>query len=642
MRLARLFVSIAILASPFAIQAVAPPAASASSGLSMHGGIFDIVVDGTHDHVFVSSGPGENTVDVLDYAGNVLHTLPIDGASGMVVVGSTLFVAAADADAIVEVDAAAATPAIVDTFPTDPLTHPESLAFVAGKLWFTPGACGTSVQHAHMDTDGQNVSAAVALDADACPRYAASPTDPNLLLMFDQGASPMTLSEYDMSTGPPTLVIGADNPDGSSNGQDAVFAPDGASVITAAESVGSFAESKTSDLTLLRSYGAAVAPDAVDVTAAGGDRLVGGSNTPDGTSVWVYDLDTATPTNTFDLPGDQTVVPRGVAWSDDGSAIFVVSRGSGSNELRFSAFDPAAVDSTLTLQATPNTVRVGDRVTLQGTLTPDDASSVVGEKITLFRTDATGTKKVGNATVQANGSYLLKDTARVGGHSTYLARFAGNFGVKPSEGTDSVTVTKLASHVSIKVSDGAVTFGKSVRITGHLGAGTQSRVLELYAKPDGGSKKLIKRAKVDSHGNLSASYSPGRDTTFIAHFDGDLKHRSSEDHAVTRVRVIVHAKLIRFIATSGKYKIYGRGKTARGVVHVSPSHAGFQVHATLQAFVGGRWKTVDTDSFPLDANSNTGFVVQGSSNVNFRVQIKLPTHTDHLGDASPWLYLRFR
>jgi hypothetical protein len=35
-------------------------------------------------------------------------------------------------------------------------------------------------------------------------------------------------------------------------------------------------------------------------------------------------------------------------------------------------------------------------------------------------------------------------------------------------------------------------------------------------------------------------------------------------------------------------------------------------------------------------------VIRGSSNVNFRVMVRLPTHTDHLGDASRWLYLRFK
>jgi sugar lactone lactonase YvrE len=639
MRRFGLLVGLAALTSPFVIVVAAAPPASASTKLSMHGSVFDVVVDGDHDHVFVSSGSGGSGVDVLDYSGEPVTTLSIAGASGMALVGSTLFVAAADADQIVAVDTA--TLAVADGSDLAPLTEPGSLAYVAGKLWFTTGACGSTVQHANIDTGGLHVSTPVTLAADTCPRYAASPVDPDVLLMFDEGADPMTLSEYDMSTTPPTLVLGADNPDGSAAGDDAVFAPDGASIVTAAESETSFGEAKTSDLTSVRSYVAAAAPDAVDVTAAGVDRLAGGSDTPDGDSVWVYDIGTSTATNTFDLPGDDTVVPHGIAWSDDGTAVFVVSRGSSSSALRLSAFDPDAVASTLTLSATPGSVTVGDRVTLQGTLTPDGASAVAGEKVTLFRMDATGTDRVGAATVALDGSYSLKDTVKVGGPTTYLARFGGSFGVKPSEATDTVTVAKLASHVSIKLSDAAVPFGDTVRITGHLGAGTRSRVLELYAKPDGGHQSLIKRAKVDAHGNLSASFSPVRDTTFTARFDGDRRHRSDEDHAVTRVRVIVNAKLTNFIATSGKYKIYRGGKAAPVHVHVSPNHAGFRVRVTLQGFVGGRWQPFDRGSFKLNAASNTSFVIQGSSNVNFRVQVKLPTHTDHLGDASPWLYLRF-
>src|SRR6185503_4626811 len=103
-------------------------------------------------------------------------------------------------------------------------THPESIAYVAGTLWFTIGACGSSVQQAHVDTDGQNLSTAT------------------------------TLAEYDMSTGPPTLVTSAANPDGSGNGEDAVFGPAGASFFTASATQDAFAQVKTSDLTSIRAY----------------------------------------------------------------------------------------------------------------------------------------------------------------------------------------------------------------------------------------------------------------------------------------------------------------------------------------------------------------------------------------------------
>jgi hypothetical protein len=300
------------------------------------------------------------------------------------------------------------------------------------------------------------------------------------------------------------------------------------------------------------------------------------------------------------------------------------------------------VGSTLTLDAAPATAGVGDQIDLSGQLTFADTSSSAGETITVTRDDAGGTHPIGAPVTASDGSYSLADVVDVGGLVTYHAAFAGTVDVDPSEATDTVSVTKLASKVSLHVSDHAVTFGRSVHLTAHLGGGTGSRVLAIYARLDGGNRKLIRKARVDRHRDLSASFSPSRDTTFTARYDGDLSHRAAHDTAVTRVRVIVSAKLVRSVASSGKYRIYRRGSKAPCLVRVGPNHARFSVRAVLQAFVHGGWHTVATRSFRLNASSGTGIGIDGSSNVNFRVHVSLATHRDHLGDTSPWRYLRFR
>jgi hypothetical protein len=66
------------------------------------------------------------------------------------------------------------------------------------------------------------------------------------------------------------------------------------------------------------------------------------------------------------------------------------------------------------------------------------------------------------------------------------------------------------------------------------------------------------------------------------------------------------------------------------------------VKGILQLYTNGHWKTVDSGSFALNAKSSVELLAQGSSNVNFRMMVKLPTHKDHLGDHSKWLYLRFK
>jgi hypothetical protein len=298
--------------------------------------------------------------------------------------------------------------------------------------------------------------------------------------------------------------------------------------------------------------------------------------------------------------------------------------------------------STLTFQATPSTAKVGGEITLSGTLTFDDTSSSEGQTISLTRDDAAGSHPLPDAVTGPGGSFSATDTVDVAGTATYTASFAGAGGEDPSNASDTVAVTKFASHVSLVVNSHVVTFGTSVHLTAHLAKGTKSRKVAIYAKPDGGSQKLVRRANVDSHRDLHATYAPSKDTTFIARYDGDISHRAAHDATVTRVRVIVQAKLAKAVGRSGKYFIYRRGSRATCITRVLPNHKGFAVRATLQVFTHGRWRKSAARSFRLNASSVTGFAIRGSPNVNFRVHVSLATHHDHLGDTSPWRYLRFR
>jgi hypothetical protein len=302
----------------------------------------------------------------------------------------------------------------------------------------------------------------------------------------------------------------------------------------------------------------------------------------------------------------------------------------------------AAGSTTLTLQATPSKAKVNEQITLTGQLMFDDTSSSEAQTITLTRDDPAGSHPLPDAVTGPNGSFSATDTVAVAGTATYQASFAGGGGEDPSNDSATVMVTKYASHVSIAVSSHAVRFGTAVHLTAHLGRGTESRTLGIYAKPDGGSEKLVRQADVGRHRDLRATFAPSKDTTFIARYDGDPSHRAAHADAGTRVRVVVHATLTKAVARSGRYHIYRRGAHAPCIVRVLPNHKGFAVRAVLQAFTNGRWHRSAARSFRLNASSVVGFAVRGSSKVNFRVHVSLPTHHDHLGDTSPWQYLRFR
>jgi hypothetical protein len=311
-------------------------------------------------------------------------------------------------------------------------------------------------------------------------------------------------------------------------------------------------------------------------------------------------------------------------------------------QLAAPAIAHAATGSTLTLDATPATAKVGDAIDLSGLLSFADMSPSGDQTIALTRDDATGSHPLPDAVTADDGTYAATDVVGVGGLVTYHASFAGTAGFDPADASDTVSVTKFASNISLTVSARTVTFGTAVHLTAHLGKGTESRVVAIYAAPDGGSEALIRRAKVDRHRDLRATFTPSKDTTFIARYEGDPAHRASHDDVLTRVRAIVRATLSKFVARSGRYHIYRKGAQAPCFVRVLPNHKGFAVRATLQVFTSGHWRKAARRSFRLNGSSVVGFAIRGSSNANFRVHVSLPTHSDHLGDTSPWQYLRFR
>lgn len=629
-----------VLAAGCLNSAPALAGANPFTSLPIHDEIFDMVVDGAHNLVFVSPGTGESKLAVLDYTGSIVTTLSIAGASGMALVGSTLYMAAADADEIAVVDAAASPPEVIGALSIGSFTHPEAIAYVGGQLWFTTGVCGGTVSHAHVNLDGSGLSAAQDLAADVCPRYVPSPADPDLLLMFDEGAE-MQLYLYDVSTTPATSVQSASHPAGGSGGYDAAFVPNGSSFITASERPTSFTQIATSDLSKVRSYEADAFPVAVDVTASGGGRVAGGTRSFQSDDVWIYKLGHKPRLWRLEFPWER-VVRRGIAWADDGSRVFTVSVASPDGlPVHFRALDPLETATEMDLQARPRTPTVGSQVRISGQLIFGDASSPKGQTVHVTRKDAGSKESVGDAIVAADGSFVLVDKPTTVGRTMYIATFSGSEHHASVSRRRYIWVRKIEPNVEVSVTPDPVTSGESVTITGHLGPGTDSRVLELWARPNGGSWKLLRRARVDSYGNLTTRYEVTRNTTFTARYEGDTTHKAASDEVMARVRALVVVKCFGSTSTSGGYQVYQVGKAAPCAAHVAPNHEGFSVQVVLQRYKSGAWKIVDSERFGLTATSDAGFYVYGALPANFRLRATLPNHAHHIESSSPWLYLRF-
>src|SRR4051794_33991627 len=105
------------------------------------GHLYQVLGDPDHARVFVTGGPEESGVSVVDSSGDVTGLIdPLRGASGMVIFDGALYVATSP-DAIAKVDLASL--AVTDLYPTDgPNQCPKDLGVAGGRIWFG-GWCGS-------------------------------------------------------------------------------------------------------------------------------------------------------------------------------------------------------------------------------------------------------------------------------------------------------------------------------------------------------------------------------------------------------------------------------------------------------------------------------------------------------------------
>ena len=103
-----------------------------------------------------------------------------------------------------------------------------------------------------------------------------------------------------------------------------------------------------------------------------------------------------------------------------------------------------------------------------------------------------------------------------------------------STASHAVQVTALKPALKLAASARSVKPGRSVTVTATLGATHGNRTVLIYAQPKGGAKKLIKRATVNSKGQLSIGYVMRVNTTFSVAFLGDTWYGPATVTAVVK------------------------------------------------------------------------------------------------------------
>ncbi|MGH3427033.1 MAG: YncE family protein [Mycobacteriales bacterium] len=390
----------AISAAVFALALIGGGSASASSVLPLTG-YSHMVVDGPHGHVFVTGKSTDSAIAVMNTDGTPAGTITGEtGAGGMVLSGSTLYVARCGANEIDEIDTTTLTKS--GSF-TAAVGGTCDLALAGGRLWYSNAAgaqalghlVSVSVDSSHAEIDsGLNLYGMI---------FATTPVHPDWLVVGESGLNAPPVLLEDVSN--PASVTQLGETPGVDNVNDVAATPDGSTLLLADPSdwhVSSYALPSMEKSTV---YPTDAYPNSVAVSPSGG-QIAGGSDSTLSTDVWVFNTGNTTSQARTDFGSAENLLPRGLAFSPDGTEVYAVTAPT-------SGVPTFRVTSTVSLPPGSITIKrsAGHVVFGKGvTLTAHLATSTTSRSVTIYRKTAGST----------NWAVAHTGTAGAGGNLTFV------------------------------------------------------------------------------------------------------------------------------------------------------------------------------------------------------------------------------
>lgn len=615
--------------------------------------VSDFVVDGAHRRVFVSDSRNSRIV-AADYAGKVLgirQNLP--GVRGLALSADSarLYAAVPGADAVVAI--ATDTLAEAARYPTGDDTTPAFVAATPGRIWFSYGDGVGNI--GAVDLTGPQPAVTLAQDGQTRwsgpPRLAATPGAPNVLAAGDRDKAAV----YDVSTGAAArTAVGAEN--GSWVG-DLALTADGSRLLTA-NGGGRTSVWRTTDLSPVSSYATNGNPNALAV-AADGTVAIGNGSMIYQPEVFVFPPGATTPIRVIDLPdtvdeitGADDLAAEGLAWEPGGSRLFAVAENARQEYILQTLVDPAKSVTTLTVNA-PATAKRGKPLTVSGTLTAS-VPLPAGTPLTTTRIDQESPKgkPLGTKLLGAGNRFSFTDTPYAGGKVTYQVSYAGDPKHLAATGTDAASIAKDATTLTLDGNGKTHGYNKKVWFTAKLGKSYQNRVVEIWADPYGGDKpkRLVKKGKVNSKGQLSAAVWMSRNTTVTAVFAGDSRTVSRTAKSTGYARVNVSVAVTKHYKTGkiGKTKYFYVRKSKNPVfITTMTAYRGRQQRLHLEVYQGGKWRYAGSQYFGLDARGRSRVELGPPHDAGLRLRVRSSYVSSSSGDNlnatthSGWQYLIF-
>ncbi|GAA4002105.1 hypothetical protein GCM10022232_45990 [Streptomyces plumbiresistens] len=633
-----------------AVGAAGPAVADSAKTLAVKS-VGDIVVDGVHQRVYVSDPTGGKIV-VTDYAGAVKATLSgLSGVSGLALSADSgqVYAAVKNGNRIVSVETGTYTQTA--SYPVG--AAPGDLEVVDGRIWFAHGT-----DFGSLDVSGTEpvVHLAERGDVDFSGAFgmflASDPAVPGVLVAGNGG----DLAVYDVSADGATLRVKGDM-DTAVKQLD--LTPDGSQVLTSWGSpdngygIGAYS---TTDLTERAGYPIDAYPNAVRVAPDG--SVAGGSFSWYEPDVHIHRPGDPTPTREYDFPntgdssGADTLVDGALAWAPDASRVFAVSVNTHGTYTLRALTDPTKELPTLKVAA-PATAERAKKLTVTGKLTSKTPLPAgTGLKVTRTDLESPSGKALAAVTTKADGSFSFPDTPPAGGKVTYKVSYAGDATHAPVSGSDAVQVSRKATTLTLNNNGKLYSYGKDVTFTAHLGTTYKNRTVAIYADPFGADKpkKLLKKAKVNSSGNLSATVDMTRDTAVTAVFDGDARSApktvKSTGYAQAKISTAVskHYKTGKIGSTT---YYYFRKNTDPRFTTTMNYYSGRQQRFQLQVYYQGSWYDSGSEYFALATNGKSAVNLEAPGESGIRARMRSSYINGSSGDSvnstthGAWKYFTF-
>ena len=404
---------------------------------------YQIVADTAHSHLFISQGSSsQNHIVVTDMSGKQVTT--IAGQNGVVGIalspdGKTLYAALGASHAVTAINTA--TLMQTASYPIGNANTPRDVAVQSGKIWVsydtgTAGAAAIGDIDLTANTPAFETQSAMG-GWYAAPEIAADPQDAGVLIAAEPDLSPTSVASYDTTVNPAAVRAQSVSFNNCSNQRDLAVVPGGSQFILACGAPYAHYRYSTADLSQQGSYASTNYPDAV-VLDANGDVAAGAENGVSPTDLFVYRPNADTPVNTYDLVnsgGD--LVPRGLAWSPDGSKLFAVLLAPTSTSYSLHVIGgPLLISPQLTLNTGSSKFSYGATVHVTAHLGTTDTNRTVS----IYAQPSGSTSKTLLKTGKVDASGNLTVNYKAAHNTAFSAVFLGDSQYKPASVTSAISV----------------------------------------------------------------------------------------------------------------------------------------------------------------------------------------------------------